>query len=89
MSNYKPTYRHAGARSGPWEIKEKNLKKKKIEKKKNFFDFFDFFFDFLKIFFNSSETTACPCVPKNGFNIGAGPPLTDFVVLKVPAINNR
>ena len=81
---------HAGARSRPWEIKEKKIWKKKINKKKFFdFDFDFFFFDFFKIFFNSSETTACPCVPKNGFNIGAGPPLTDFVVLKVPAINNR
>ena len=37
-------------------------------------------------FRGTSETNACPCVAIDGFGIGPGPPFSDFVDLKVPAI---
>ena len=62
--------------------------KKKIEKKKKkkfFFCFFKIFID-LATQYQPSETHAWPCVPIDGFGIGPGPPFSDFVDLKVPAI---
>ena len=82
-TNNEPIYTHAGARRGLWWLKLSW----QIFKKKNFLIFFFLkFLWFLLTHYKPSETHACPCVPIDGFGISPGPPFSDFVDLKVPAI---